>query len=216
MIGLHLTVPIACWRKGHARELLETERLPPPATCYGALLSLVGEADRERHRGCRVTAGLLNEPAESVVLRTLWQIKKRDVAQGHGPNAGPDFQQLLVGADLVVFCDSRDETEPSNGLESRVTRAMQAPGGVERFGGWSLGESTHLINDAHLLAGAALPSECLVFLVDPRGTVTMPIWVDHVGTAGTRYAVGRLERLAVAPAVTQVPQVPLVGSAVAT
>jgi CRISPR-associated protein Cas5t len=208
VIGLHLTVPVACWRKGHARELLETERLPPPATCYGALLALVGETERERHRGCRVTAGLLNEPALSVVLRTLWQIKKREVPQGHGPNVGPDFQQLLVGAEVVVFCDSRDEADPSKGLEARVMRAMQAPETVERFGGWSLGESTHLINDAHLLEGAAPPSDCLAFLADEAGTVTMPVWVDHVGSAGTRYAVGRLERLKAAPDAIRVPQVP--------
>jgi CRISPR-associated Cas5-like protein len=42
MLGLRVTVPIACFRKGMAREYLETEMLPPPATCYGFLLSLVG------------------------------------------------------------------------------------------------------------------------------------------------------------------------------
>jgi CRISPR-associated protein Cas5t len=30
-------VPIACFRKGLAREYLETEPLPSPATCYGFL-----------------------------------------------------------------------------------------------------------------------------------------------------------------------------------
>ena len=43
MIGLYVTVPVACFRKGLAREYLETEPLPPPSTCYGFLLSLVGE-----------------------------------------------------------------------------------------------------------------------------------------------------------------------------
>src|ERR671934_180874 len=76
MLGLYVTVPIACFRKGLAREYLETEPLPPPATCYGFLLSLVGETDRRRHVGCRVTPVLLGTPPTSVVLRTVWRVKK--------------------------------------------------------------------------------------------------------------------------------------------
>ena len=30
MIGLYVTVPVACFRRGLAREYLETERLPLP------------------------------------------------------------------------------------------------------------------------------------------------------------------------------------------
>ena len=127
MIGLRVTVPIACWRKGHAREYLETEALPPPATCYGFLLSLVGEEDRHRHRGVRVTAGLVNSPEISVVLRTLWRVKSLKEAPGVGSNARPDYQQLVVNAELVVWCDSTAEPEPSSGLESRVGLAIREP-----------------------------------------------------------------------------------------
>ena len=84
MLGVYVTVPIACFRKGLAREYLETESLPPPATCYGFLLSLVGETDRRAHIGCRVAAVLLSNPAKSVVLRTVWRGKEdaaRDVRE---------------------------------------------------------------------------------------------------------------------------------------
>ncbi len=209
MIALRLTVPIACWRKGHARELLESELLPPPSTCYGALLSLVGEQDRERHRGCRITAGLLSDPVRSTVLRTLWQIKKKAMPQGVGENAGPDFQQLMIGADLVIWCDSDDERESPRGLARRVEAAMQHPTAVDRFGGWSLGESTHLVNDAWLLPGASPPASCKAFLLDPGGSITLPVWVDHVGTAGTRYAVGTLEPTGAPPLRERLPQIPL-------
>ena len=50
MIGLKVTVPIACFRKGMSRQYLETESIPHPSTCYGFLLSLVGETERERHQ----------------------------------------------------------------------------------------------------------------------------------------------------------------------
>ena len=51
MLGLYITVPIACFRKGLARDFWESEPLPPPSTCYGFLLALVGEERRARHCG---------------------------------------------------------------------------------------------------------------------------------------------------------------------
>jgi CRISPR-associated protein Cas5t len=207
MIGLHVTVPIACWRKGPARELLETELLPPPATCYGALLSLVGESDRERHRGCRVSAGLLNEPGRSTVLRTLWRIKTASKAQGNEENARPDFQQLAIHAELMIWCDSADEPDPATGLEARVRSAVALS--VDRFGGWSLGESTHLINDFWLRDDGVPPSACRAFLEESDGNLTLPVWVDHVGSAGTRYTVGRLVELQARPDPRKLPRIPV-------
>ncbi|ABF89647.1 fruiting body developmental protein S (CRISPR-associated) [Myxococcus xanthus DK 1622] len=209
MIALELSVPVACWRKGRARELVETEVLPPPATCYGALLSLVGEQDRERHRGCRVTAGVLNAPVISTVLRTFWRSKNLKVAKGNDENAAPDQQQLVIDARLVVWCDSREEPDSGESLEDRVVRAMREPGSVTRAGGWSLGESTHLINDARLLPEGRPPAGCRAFLTASTGALTLPVWVDHVGTRGTRYEVGRLEEVLAAPEVQRLPRIPL-------
>jgi len=207
MIGLSVTVPIACWRKGHAREYLETEVLPPPATCYGFLLSLVGEEDRHRHRGARVTAGLVNSPETSVVLRTLWRVKNRNKKQGVGCNARPDYQELVVNAELVVWCDSTAEPDPASGLESRVELAIRKPARVERFGGLSLGESTHLVNDVTIV-GRMVPRS-RTFLLATEGSITLPVWVDHVGSAKTRYAVGDLEQVDDSPTPERVPQIPL-------
>jgi CRISPR-associated protein Cas5t len=213
MIALGLTVPIACWRKGAAREFLETEELPPPATCYGALLSFVGETDRERHRGCKVSAGLLRvpdyKPGRSVVLRTLWRIKDGKTPQGNNENARPDFQQLIIDARLVIWCDSSAESHPDSGLERRVCRAFRDPSSVERFGGWSLGESTHLINDAWLHETSPLPQPYRTFLLASPGEMSLPVWVDHVGSSGTRHAVGRLEDTTDFPHPSRLPQIPL-------
>lgn len=207
MIAVRVTVPVACWRKGHSRELLETEALPPPSTCYGFLLSLVGEADRERHRGARVTAGLLNAPAKSTVLRTLWQIKDAGAPQGNGQNAGPDFQQLLLNAELVLWCDSADEPGGHETLEARVERGLRRPESVERFGGLSLGESTHLVNDVNLLPDATAPADCRTFVEEAHGTLTLPVWVDHVGSLGTRYVTGALRERVKRPERAQMPQI---------
>lgn len=206
MLAIHLTVPVACWRKAHARELLETHEIPPPATCYGALLSLVGESDRERHRGVRVTSGVIGLPERSTVVRTLWRVKSPLLPPGTGDNAKPDFQQLLTQCDVVIWLDGTDELGPLR-LEDRVVTAFDRSTEMTRFGGWSLGESTHLINDAWLRRDATPPAECRTFVLDPAGVVTLPVWVDHVGTSATHYAVGSVQSLLAAPQRAQLPMI---------
>jgi CRISPR-associated protein Cas5t len=210
MLGVYVTVPIACFRKGLAREYLETEPIPPPATCYGFLLSLVGETDRHRHIGCRVTPVLLNKPQMSVVLRTVWRVKNRPL--GSSGNTRPDYQQLLSGPSaidpfisLLIWLDSTLERGEGPGLEIRVKNAMIKPASIFRFGGLSLGESTHLIDEVSLwdrVKDRHSTRTARAFLVSSRGRLTLPVWVDHVGSAGTRYATGNLEEspLSVPPA----------------
>ncbi len=191
MLGVYVTVLIACFRKGLAREYLETESLPPPATCYGFLLSLVGETDRRTYIGCRVAAVLLSNPATSVVLRTVWRVKKMPL--GASGNTRPDYQQLLTDVRLVIWVHSSDEA--SDRLEDRVIAALTNPRSITRFGELSLGESTHVVDEVCLLDRVKdqLAPSGRAFLVAPKGRLTLPVWVDHVGSAGTRYATGNLE-----------------------
>jgi len=205
MLGVYVTVPVTCFRKGLAREFLETEPLPAPATCYGFLLSLVGETNRRRHLGARVSPVLIGKPLTSVVLRTVWRVKKTPL--GSPGNTRPDYQQLLTGVELIIWVDSSDEAD--DGLEQRVTDVLRDPTSITRFGGLSLGESTHLVDEVTLIGTAAPPLRsrldslpCRAFLVATRGSVTLPVWVDHVGSAGTRYVTGNLTHL---PSSTQPP-----------
>src|SRR5262245_56137178 len=145
MLGIRVTVPVACFRKGLAREYLETEPLPPPSTCYGFLLSLVGEPNRRRHVRCRVAPVLVGTTEQSVVLRTVWRVKKMPL--GSPGNTRPDFQQLLAPVELAIWIDSSNEQGPNVSLEERVRDALNRPTGVKRFGGLSLGESTHLVDE---------------------------------------------------------------------
>lgn len=191
MLGLLVSVPIACWRKGHAREYLETEPLPPPATCYGFLLALIGEEDRKRHVGARVTAGVVRAGEVSTVLRTLWRVKDRKAPPGTANNIRPDFQQLATGSLLTIWVDRGDE-DAATCLEGRVHTALANPRSIDRFGGLSLGESTHLVDSIDVIDNE--PPEGDIFLLADKGRVNLPVWVDHVGSAGTRYAVGNLVR----------------------
>ena len=204
MIGLRVTVPIACFRKGMAREYLETEIIPPPATCYGFLLSLVGETDRRRHVGARATPALVAKGELSTVLRTVWRVKSTPL--GSAGNTRPDYQQLLTHLELVIWLDAGSDISNPN-LEDRVNRALDEPEKVTRFGGLSLGESTHLVDEVSRFT----PIEDRTgstFLLRDRGRLTLPVWVDHVGSAGTRYVTGDLcEGRLEAPPIDQIPQI---------
>lgn len=199
MLGIRVTVPIACFRKGLAREYLETEPLPPPSTCYGFLLSLVGETRRLRHAGCRIAPVLIGKPDQSVVLRTVWRVKKAPL--GSAGNTRPDFQQLFSDVEVICWVDSSEESNADLRLEERVRDALNNPSKVARFGGLSLGESTHLVNEVSLmdryLQTSAFRSRPpgergRAFLLADKGRLTLPVWVDHVGSAGTRFVTGDL------------------------
>ena len=218
MIGVYLSVPIACFRKGLAREYLETESVPPPATCYGFLLALVGEEDRSRHIGVRIAPMLLGDPDLSVVLRTVWRVKSRPV--GSSGNTRPDYQQLLSDIELILWLDSSEEVNGSPSLEERVSSALSPAerGQVERFGGLSLGESTHLVDEVSLLSEAvvqrlnerlrATDTRPRLYCLKEGGLLGLPVWVDHVGSAGTRHVVGSLEPSDVlAPPLERMPQI---------
>lgn len=203
MLGVYLAVPIACFRKGLARQYLETEPLPPPATAYGFLLSLVGEERRARHVGCRVCPILLNEPGRSVVLRTVWRVKKQPL--GASGNTTPDYQQLLTHVELALWLDSTEEETGGPSLEQRVERALADPASVTRYGGLCLGESTHLVDEVRrfpLPGRRPLDEERCgrAFVIADDGRLALPVWVDHVGSAGTRHVTGNLiERKAASP-----------------
>ena len=212
MLGLYVSVPIACFRKGLAREYLETESLPPPSTCYGFLLSMVGETDRMRHERVRVTAGLIGQPDRSVILRTVWRVKSKPL--GSSGNSRPDYQQLLANVRLVMWIDSSDEEDMKESLESRLKTALSPSerGSIERFGGLSLGESTHLVDEVSLIERIdvdANSDKVRLFVVRDRGRYTLPVWVDHVGSAGTRYATGDLEVRdpRTAPSIAEMPMI---------
>lgn len=213
MIGLYVTVPIASFRRGAAREYWETLPLPPPSTVYGFLLSMVGEVCRERHVGARCTAGVVGRPDESTVLRKLWRIKDKKLGLGNGANVRPDYQELLTDVRLVIWLDSSEEERSSEkSLQQRVAASLTNGGRhkITRFGGLSLGESTHLIDEILPIAHAPeLAGETVrLFLLDKSGNFTLPVWVDHIGSSGTRNALGRLIEVGFDPPdIQRVPQI---------
>lgn len=176
-ISLLVSVPVCSFRKGYAREYLETEEIPPPSTVYGFLLSLVGEEDRQTYLGTELAYALVSQPELSVVLRTAWRIKNQKSPPGTGANKKPDYQEILTDVEIAVFLKP-------GGLAQRISEAGRSPHTIARYGGLSLGESRDLVND--VLWNPDLGSRKGKWPVrDPKGEQPLPIWVDHVGSKGT-------------------------------
>ena len=157
--------------------------------------------------GARVTCGLLRrENRKSVVLRTVWRVKNKPL--GSSGNTRPDDQELLTGVKLLVWLDSSGEQNEGPRLEARIRAALDPAqrGSISRFGGLSLGESTHLVDEVRL------PSEppdrpLRTYLLKSDGLLTLPVWVDHVGSDGTRYVTGELAECPLPPELEQIPQI---------
>ena len=192
LLHLYVSVPVASFRVAQAREYWETYSCPPPSTIYGMLLSLAGEPDRLVHRGAEVAVALVSEPQQSVVLRTLWRVKDAKVGPGLGNNKRPDFQELLSDIRLSVWvrCGAEEQATPS--LLACLDSVFKTPASVSRFGGLSLGESTHLVDEIRPWRQGD-PENGRMLLVEDRGDLSLPIWPDHVGARGTRWGQFRLE-----------------------
>jgi CRISPR-associated protein Cas5t len=156
------------------------------------LLSLVGERDRLVHRGTELSMALLSDPQTSVLLRTLWRVKDKKVSPGRGNNKRPDFQELLTDVRLVVWLRQGSEETARPTLFARVQTALKRPHEVSRFGGLSLGESTHLVNEVREWRQEDMRNG-RVLIPDNTGDLSLPIWPDHVSSQGTRWGQFRLK-----------------------
>lgn len=190
-IILRVDVPIASFPTSRSREYRDTYPVPPPSTVYGMLLSLVGETDRYKHCGVKIAIALLSEPAKSVTVRTMRRFKKKKL--DHKENTRPDFQEILTGIELMIWVDKgEDKATPS--LCDRITDAFADPLSINRFGALCLGESRDLINSVDLVTEID-PNLNLKYLIkDQSGNISLPYWVDHVGSKDTRWLRYSLEK----------------------
>lgn len=213
VITLHVEVPYASFRKSYARSFAETYPLPPPATVYGMLLSLVGERFRRRHEGvrlafaykCRRNDKSYNHrrngedcndkcsPHIATTLRKLSRYKYGVPSKQSKLGNAPDFIETLCGIEFLCWVDSSyeksDINNPLNGdrrnLERRIVEAITFPWSVDRYGVLCLGLSDDAVNDMSLCDNVG--GEWHRLLPSNAGTIELPVWVDHVGAAQTRW-----------------------------
>ncbi len=189
-IALRVDVPIASFPSSRSREYRDTYPVPPPSTVYGMLLSLIGETDRCKHCGVKIAIALLSEPAKSITFRKIRRFKEKKI--NNPQNSRPDFQEILTGIELIVWvATGEDKANPS--LCDCLGQAFANPSSINRFGALCLGESRDLVNSVELLTETDF-NQTLKYLVrDEYGYLSLPHWVDHVGSRETRWVRYSLE-----------------------
>lgn len=218
MITLHIEVPYASFRKSYARSFAETYPLPPPATVYGMLLSLVGERFRGVHTGVRLAFaykcrcadeanggwrvdGICEDKCLPHIATTLRKLSRFKYGVGGKEGVKPDFVETLCDIEFLCWVDSSQELSRVNGseasdgsgrnLEERILKTLSSPTSVTRYGVLCLGLSDDAVNDVSLCESIEGKWHCL--LPSDIGTIELPIWVDHVGAARTRWQRYELE-----------------------
>lgn len=199
MITLHVEVPYASFRKSYARSFAETYPLPPPATVYGMLLSLVGERFRRRHVGVRLAFAYKRAPQIATTLRKLSRYKYGVANKQSKLGNAPDFVETLCDIEFLCWVDSSKEMSDDveaqegrkRGLEARIVEALNSPTNVSRYGVLCLGLSDDAVNDVSLCEN--IEGKWRHLLPSDTGRIELPVWVDHVGAAKTRWQRYELE-----------------------
>jgi CRISPR-associated protein Cas5t len=186
MISVQVQAPYATFRKSYARSFAETYPLAPPATVYGMLLSLVGERFRERHEGVGLAFGYASVPKIATTLRKLSRFKYGVASKQSTLGNAPDYIESLCDLDFVCWIDSSTEREQTLPLlEQRIEVALTNPSSINRYGVLSLGLSDDAVDVIRKVS--VLEGRLHRLIPAPDGQMELPIWVDHVGSAQTRW-----------------------------
>lgn len=215
MITLHIETPFASFRQAFARSFAETYALPPPATVYGMLLSLVGEHFRVRHEGVKLAFAYKQMPRIATTIRKLSRFKYGVANKQSKLGNAPDYIETLCGIELLCWVNSTDEKPDENGdkkgstLEERILTAIQNPSEINRRGVLSLGLSDDAVNDISLCKQIENAWHCFApngdvgfslidestgeqykwhrLLPNDKGSLELPIWVNHINSSNTQW-----------------------------
>ncbi|MBM4288588.1 MAG: type I-MYXAN CRISPR-associated protein Cas5/Cmx5/DevS, partial [Deltaproteobacteria bacterium] len=147
---LFVEVPVCAFRPHWSREYQDTYPFPPPSTVYGMLLSLAGVdwQQKGKYAGVHMALALEGEPKQSRVLRKFRRFSASKVVDPFTFRR-PDYQDLLLWLKLWVWIHD-GEAQASLVEKVRISLTPAHRGEIQRYGGLSLGESSHLINDVSL------------------------------------------------------------------
>jgi CRISPR-associated protein Cas5/DevS len=161
------------------------------------LLSLCGVdwMNKKDYQGIQIALALRREPEQSRIFRKLRRVPQVGKNKDPLTSRRPDYQDLLLWLEFWVWLQDGDSQKS---LVERVRVALDSKksGGIERFGGLSLGESSHLVNVISL----SDPDEQGSFLCSREdGFYHLPIWVQHPRCGEGKTRMGRFTVLPKGP-----------------
>ena len=181
-LPIRVEVPVCAFRPYASREYQDTYPVPPPATVYGMLLSLLGipRKDKARHRGTEMALAAADTPTRSGRSRVFRKLRRGADLE----DTRPDYQDLLLDLTLWIWLrPGADQADPP--LCQTIPAALRDPRMIKsRYGGLSLGESSYLIDIVRI---DRQPEHPLTFLIpdEERGFYSLPVWVDHLDRRNT-------------------------------
>jgi CRISPR-associated protein Cas5t len=132
-------------------------------------------------------------PRIATTLRKLSRFK-----YGVSSHSGhlPDYVQTLCGIEFLIWVDSSAESriakdatsndaDSARNLEQRITEAITIPENVSRYGVLCLGLSDDAVNNISLCTTAKGAWHRL--LPSNTGDIELPVLVQHVGSARTKW-----------------------------
>ena len=136
---------------------------------------------------------MLSQPRKSQVIRQLRRFKVKDYSDSR--NRIPEYQEILTDVKFITWVASGAEgVQPT--LANRVEQALTHPTSIQRFGCLYLGESNDLVNVVKLVSDDYRSQFRRWLIRDDEGLITLPYWVDHVGSRGTHWLRYRLQEIA--------------------
>jgi CRISPR-associated protein Cas5/DevS len=146
---------------------------------------------RKNYKGNLLALATQGEYECSRVFRKFRRMPQSNAKADPLASRRPDYQDILTGLKLWVWLRDRGS---ANSLTDLVRMALDPDrrGQVNRYGGLSLGESSHLINDICIRE----PSGEGRFLCrDKNGYYQFPIWVSHPRSGDSQSRIGRFSIL---------------------
>jgi len=179
-LTLFIDIPFSGFRPVWSREYQDTYPVPPPSTIYNMLLSLIGIDwnKKDKYRGIQIALAIQGErePEIAHIFRKFRRIPQSGKKEPDPyTSRRPDFQDLLLWLKCWIWIkDFAKDDSFTTLIKDALTPSTR--GKINRYGGLSLGESSHLINEISLME----PSDNGRYLIiDPDGYLTLPVWVHH-------------------------------------
>jgi CRISPR-associated protein Cas5t len=149
------------------------------------LLSLVGTDwwEKERFKGVKLALALDGIPEKSMIFRKFRRVGQSNKKADPLTARRPDYQELLLWLKMWVWVnDGISKNSLVAGVNMALNKKKRAE--IKRYGGLSLGESTHLVNE--IILGEPENRKGSFLLRDKGGFFSFPVWVDHQRTGENR------------------------------
>jgi len=157
------------------------------------LLSLGGVdwTEKGSYVGTELALAMEREPQQSRVFRKLRRVAQSAKNADYLADRRPDYQDILLGLKLWVWLrDGQSRLSLTDRVLTALSPARRHE--IRRYGGLSLGESSHLVNEISLKP----PEGQGRFLCrEPQGYYQLPIWVHHPRCGEGQSRMGRFNLL---------------------